>query len=152
MKIYIAGKITGLDLDYAADEFERAEQHLRIVGHEPLNPMKHLFDTIERLLDPDDPMDLDRAETVGKVAQVVVNSAKVEVDFMKQTGHGGSAFMQNLPASAVERSPQLRGLELVDIEIRPDTPAEDLCQQCPLPDCDDSSPQCLIRIQRSMAA
>lgn len=112
----------------------------------------HLFDTIERLLDPDDPMDLDRAETVGKVAQVVVNSAKVEVDFIKQTGHGGSSFIQNLPASAVARAPQLKGLELVDIKVTPDMKHEELCQQCPLPDCDDTSPRCLVRIQRQQRA
>ena len=60
-----------------------------------------LFETIERLMDEDDPMDLDRAESVAKVAQVVVNTAKVEVDFIKHTGHGGSSFIQNsLPVSA----------------------------------------------------
>lgn len=113
----------------------------------------HLFDTMERLLDPEDPFDLDRAEAVAKVAQVVVNSAKVEVDFMKQTGHGGSGFMQNLPPS------QVQPLSLAGksdppppIDITPETPQEDLCQSCPLPDCDDTSPQCLVRIQRRMAA
>lgn len=107
----------------------------------------HLFDTIERLLDPDDPMDLDRAEAVGKVAQVVVNSAKVEVDFIKQTGHGGSSFIQ--PAQLNERQigpvsevPRIGGsTEFV--------PEEKLCQQCTLPDCDESSQRCLVRIQRA---
>lgn len=111
----------------------------------------HLFDTIERLLDPDDPMDLDRAETVSKVAQTLVNSAKVEVEFMKQTGHGGSSFMQNLPASAVSRAPRLNGLELVDVKVDANTSDEDLCQQCPLPECNDTSPQCLIQIKRKAA-
>jgi hypothetical protein len=42
-----------------------------------------LFETMERLLDDDDQsMDLEKAETISKVAQVVVNSAKVEVDFI----------------------------------------------------------------------
>lgn len=46
----------------------------------------HLFATIEALLDPDKPMDLERAKTVADVAQVVVNSAKVECDFIKVVG------------------------------------------------------------------
>lgn len=111
----------------------------------------HLFDTMERLLDPDDPMDIDRAEAVGKVAQVIVNSAKVEVDFMKHTGHGGSSFMQNLPPSAIKSAPQLRGLELLDVSVDPSASDEDLCRQCPLPECNDASPQCLIRIKRRAA-
>jgi len=40
VKIYIAGKITGLDADIAAALFERAEEQLRLIGHEPFNPMR----------------------------------------------------------------------------------------------------------------
>jgi hypothetical protein len=40
MRVYIAGKITGLNLDEARQEFERAEQVLSSIGHEPANPMK----------------------------------------------------------------------------------------------------------------
>ena len=43
----------------------------------------HLFATIEALNDAEKPMDLDRAKTIAEVAQVIVNSAKVEVDFIK---------------------------------------------------------------------
>jgi hypothetical protein len=46
----------------------------------------HLFETLEALKDKDEPMDLDRARAVAEVAQVIVNSAKVEVDFVKATG------------------------------------------------------------------
>lgn len=51
----------------------------------------HLFATIEGLLDPDSPMDLERAKTVADVAQVIVNSAKVEVDMVKAIADVGSA-------------------------------------------------------------
>lgn len=44
----------------------------------------HLFATLEGLMDDDKPMDLGRAEAVAKVAQVIINSAKVEVDFMSK--------------------------------------------------------------------
>lgn len=46
----------------------------------------HLFATLEALQDPDKPMDIERAKTIAQVAQVVVNSAKTEVDFVKATG------------------------------------------------------------------
>lgn len=103
-----------------------------------------LFETMERLMDADDPMDIKQASTVAEVAQVIVNSAKVEVDFMKQTGHGGSAFIGNEAASR----PQLVANV---VNITPDTRHEDLCQQCTLPDCDDTSVNCLVQIQRKAA-
>jgi hypothetical protein len=43
----------------------------------------HLFATLEGLADAEKPMALDRAEAIAKVAQVVVNAAKVEVDFLR---------------------------------------------------------------------
>jgi hypothetical protein len=45
----------------------------------------HLFATIESLLDDDKPMELERAKAVADVAQVIVNSAKIEVDYVKAT-------------------------------------------------------------------
>lgn len=46
----------------------------------------HLFETLEALKDEDNPMDLARARAVADVAKVIVESAKVEVDFLKVTG------------------------------------------------------------------
>ena len=40
MKIYIAGKITGLPIEVSFAAFEKAEQYLVSEGHEPVNPMK----------------------------------------------------------------------------------------------------------------
>lgn len=101
-----------------------------------------LFETMERLMDPDDPMDVRTASAVGDVAQVVVNSAKVEIDFLKQTGHGGTSFIQptSLPPAPLAVVPTLPAGEFV--------PEEKLCQQCTLPECNDTSPKCLIKIQR----
>lgn len=54
----------------------------------------HLFAALEGLADEKNPMALDRAETISKVAQVLVNSAKVEVDFLRVTGAAKStSFM-----------------------------------------------------------
>lgn len=63
----------------------------------------HLFATLEALRDPEKPMDIERAKTVASVAQVIVDSAKVENEFMKLTGSDGSGFIEKhaqLPAGA----------------------------------------------------
>lgn len=39
-KVYISGKISGLDYDYAFDRFEAAEKLLNKHGFEVVNPMK----------------------------------------------------------------------------------------------------------------
>ena len=46
----------------------------------------HLFATLEGLLDKDEPMDIDRAQAVAQVGSVIVQSAKVEVDYAKAMG------------------------------------------------------------------
>jgi hypothetical protein len=46
----------------------------------------HLFETLEALKDADAPMDLARAKAISDVAQTIINSAKVEVDLVKQIG------------------------------------------------------------------
>jgi len=54
----------------------------------------HLFETIEALKDPDKPMDLERARAVADVSKVIIDSAKVEVDFLRVTGQAkGSGFI-----------------------------------------------------------
>ena len=64
----------------------------------------HLFETLEALKDTDAPMDLDRARAVADVARVIVESAKVEVDFMKVTGAAtGSGFLPEEPVAPAER-------------------------------------------------
>lgn len=45
----------------------------------------HLFAAIESLNDAEKPMDIERAKAIAEVAQVIVNSAKVEVDFIRAT-------------------------------------------------------------------
>jgi len=56
---------------------------------------KHLFETIEALKAKDKPMEIDRAKTIADVAQMIINSAKVEVDFMRMRGEGskGTGFI-----------------------------------------------------------
>lgn len=54
----------------------------------------HLFATLEALQDDEKPMDLDRAKAIADVGQVIINSAKLEVDFIKVIGRDhGTGFI-----------------------------------------------------------
>lgn len=56
----------------------------------------HLFETIEMLKDGD--MEIDKAKAISEVAQVIINSAKVEVQFLKEMGskrHTGFMQLEN---------------------------------------------------------
>lgn len=46
----------------------------------------HLFATLEALQDDEKPMDLARAREIANVGKVIVESAKVEVAFVRATG------------------------------------------------------------------
>lgn len=46
----------------------------------------HLFAALEALADEDKPMDIARAKAISDVAQTVINSAKVEIDYIRQVG------------------------------------------------------------------
>lgn len=60
----------------------------------------HLFETIEMLKEGD--IDIERAEAITKVAQVIVNSAKVEVDYLNTIGGVGSDFLHRDPKELQE--------------------------------------------------
>ena len=46
---------------------------------------EHLFAALEALADKDNPMDVDRAKAIAEVSQTIINSAKVEVEYLKVT-------------------------------------------------------------------
>ena len=55
----------------------------------------HLFATIEGLLDPDKPLDIERAKAVAQVGSVIIESAKVEVKALETLGgQVNSDFLQ----------------------------------------------------------
>jgi hypothetical protein len=61
----------------------------------------HLFATLAALQDKTAPMDIERAKAVSDIAQTIINSAKVEVEYAKATGAKGSGFLekrQELPS------------------------------------------------------
>ena len=62
------------------------------------NLRAHLFDTLTALKDKEKPMDLDRAKAIADVAQVIINTAKAENDFMKISGNcSGTDFIAPAP-------------------------------------------------------
>jgi hypothetical protein len=66
---------------------------------EPISTKRKIADLREALFDviegvKDGKIDVDRARTITSIAQVIVNSAKVEVDFIQAIGHGkGTGFI-----------------------------------------------------------
>jgi len=50
-----------------------------------------LFDTLRALKNKDDSIDLERAKAINDTAQVLINSAKAEVDFIRVTGQASSS-------------------------------------------------------------
>lgn len=52
----------------------------------------HLFDVLDGLKDKS--IDIERAKAICEAAQTIINSAKVEVDYLKVTGGSDSRFLQ----------------------------------------------------------
>lgn len=65
---------------------------------------KHLMQTLASLRDRDNPMEPDRARAVAQVASVLVDTAKVEVDYIRATGSDRSDFLEPPPSM-----PQISG-------------------------------------------
>lgn len=59
-----------------------------------------LMGTLTDLRDRTNPMDIDRAKAVAQVAAVLVDSARVENDYLKITGQVNSGFLESDEAAA----------------------------------------------------
>ena len=60
-----------------------------------LNQLRqHLMDTLADLRNREAPMEPDRARAVAQVASVLVDTAKVEIDYLKATGQDRSEFLE----------------------------------------------------------
>lgn len=66
----------------------------------------HLFDTLRALKGGQ--MDIDKAKAISEIAQVIINTAKVEVEHAKVTGSKGSGFMD--AAEQEELPPGITGI------------------------------------------
>ena len=51
-----------------------------------------LFETIDGVKDGS--ITIEKAKTIGDLSQVIVNSAKTEVEYLRATGGGSSAFIE----------------------------------------------------------
>ena len=65
----------------------------------------HLFETLERLKDDEKPMEIERAKAIADVARVIVDSAKVEVQFLEATGQAKSTGFLPSEDKAVTPAP-----------------------------------------------
>ena len=55
----------------------------------------HLFETLRALRNRSDGMEIERAKAISEVAQVIINSAKVEVEHLRVTGGKGTGFISD---------------------------------------------------------
>lgn len=66
-----------------------------------------LLDTLKDLRNKDQPMDIERAKAVAQVASVLVDTAKVENEYLKITGADRSNFLET--PTDVDGIPQISG-------------------------------------------
>lgn len=58
----------------------------------------HLFAALDDLRKPEAPMEIERAKAIADIAQVVINTGKLEVEFARATGHEpASGFLTDAP-------------------------------------------------------
>lgn len=62
---------------------------------------QHLLDTLQDLRNRENPMEPDRARAVAQVASVLVDTAKVEVDYLRATNQSRAGFLEEPPDPAV---------------------------------------------------
>lgn len=62
-----------------------------------MRDINYLRESLLNVMDmlAEDKISVDRANAICEIGQVLVNSAKVEVDMMKHTAADGSGFMRN---------------------------------------------------------
>lgn len=78
----------------------------------------HLLATLADLRNRETPMEPDRARAVAQVASVLVDTAKVEIDYLKITGHDNSGFIDGAYSPTPEALPAPAGPEKKGIDRR----------------------------------
>lgn len=63
----------------------------------------HLFEVIEKLQEGDENMSIEKAQTISMVANTIINSAKVEVEYVKATGQEKSDQSLFMPLNEPKR-------------------------------------------------
>lgn len=65
---------------------------------------QQLLDTLKDLRNREQPMEPDRARAIAQVAGVLVDTAKVEVEYLKATGQDRAGFLEEPPQIASDSS------------------------------------------------
>ena len=60
----------------------------------------HLFETIESLKDPDHPMEVQRAKAIYETAQTIIETGKLELQFIDLVGKGENSQFFDQPQLA----------------------------------------------------
>lgn len=63
---------------------------------------QHLMNTLADLRDRENPMDISRAKAIAEVASVLVDTARVENDYLKITQQDRSDFLELPPDDSVK--------------------------------------------------
>lgn len=71
---------------------------------------EYLTATLAGLRDRENPMEPDRVRAVAQAASVLVDTARVEVDYIKATGQDTSGFLQTLPSTSTVTAGLLNGI------------------------------------------
>lgn len=79
---------------------------------------KHLMDTLADLRNREAPMEVDRARAIAQVASVLVDTAKVEIDYLKITHQDRSDFLE-APAEVTTSSTLESGYEQGSVQRFP---------------------------------
>jgi len=71
----------------------------------------HLFSALEGLADQEKPMEVDRARAIVTVSKAIIDSAKVEVQFLEVTGAMPTQEFFTGPNRALPAGPKPNGKE-----------------------------------------
>lgn len=78
-----------------------------------------MFETLQGL--KNGTIDIEKAKVMGEIGQVLINTAKVEVDFARANGGGGSNFIESNGAltieskpASIQKTPTPNGLKVVE--------------------------------------
>lgn len=73
----------------------------------------HMFSTLAGL--KEGTIDIEKAKVMGEIGQVLINTAKVEVDFIRANNGGRSEFLENSGVTPrVTQTPTATGLKVVE--------------------------------------
>lgn len=71
---------------------------------------QQLMDTLTDLRNREHPMEVNRALAVAKVAGVLVDTARVEVEYLRATSGDSSSFLQHQEAGADKLPPGINSI------------------------------------------